>query len=176
MSCPKQLGGSKMHETSITIRPGEEKDIDAFFELYWISSMEHTQYNSELDALKPKEKCKEFITFSQKNNMNDKNQYFFVAEDEQGIVGVITGHIGERDESPVYVNEKMAFVDELCVDPKYRKNGIGKKLMNKLLDEFDQKNVKFIGAGVAYKNTALDFYKSFGFEPEGIWITRMKKQ
>lgn len=164
-----------MQENSVTIRPGDEKDLDAFFELYWISSTEHTQYNEELDALKPKEKCKEFIISGQKDNIKDKNQFFFVAEDKEGVKGVVTGHIGERDESKVYTTEKMAYVDELCVHPQYRKNGIGKKLMTRLLEEFDQKDVKFIGAGVAYKNTALNFYKSFGFDPEGIWIIRKKK-
>jgi len=164
-----------MPEKSITIRPGEEKDLDAFFELYWISSIEHTQYNEELDALKPKEKCKEFIISGQKDNLKDKNQFFFVAEDREGVIGVVTGHIGERDESRVYMTEKMAYLDELCVHPQYRKTGIGKKLMARLLEEFDQKDVKFVGAGVAYKNPVLNFYKSFGFNPEGIWIIRIKK-
>ena len=47
-----------MPKDSATIRNGAEKDLDAFFELYWISSLEHVKYNEEFEALKTKEQCK----------------------------------------------------------------------------------------------------------------------
>ena len=92
-----------MLNDSIVIRNGGEKDIDAFFELYWISSVEHVKYNEELDALKSKEQCREYIADRQRKYLKDKNQIFFIAEDKEKIIGVATGHIGERDEAAVYM-------------------------------------------------------------------------
>jgi len=163
-----------MPKESVTIRNGVEKDLDAFFDLYWISSSEHVKYNEEFEALKPQEKCKDFIIKRQKAYLKDKDYVSLVAEDEGKIVGIISGHIGSRDELEIYVIETIGYVDELCVLPEYRKSGTGKKLLDSLLKELFEKEVKFVGLGVAYKNPAVDFYLSQGFAPAGLWMVRGK--
>ena len=70
--------------------------------------------------------------------------------------------------------ETMGYIDELCVLSEYRKSGIGKKLLERLLQELFQREVKFVGLGVAYKNPAIDFYISQGFAPAGLWMVRGK--
>jgi ribosomal protein S18 acetylase RimI-like enzyme len=165
-----------MPKESITIRNGTEKDLDAFFDLYWVSSSEHVKYNEDFEALKTKEKCKDCIVDRQKEYLKDKDQSFFVAIDEEKIIGIAVGHIGTRDESDIYEIEKMGFVDELCVAPEYRKSGVGKKLLDKLIQELFERDIKFIGLGVAYKNPAVDFYLSQGFSPASLWMVRGKKK
>jgi len=165
-----------MKNNTAIIRKGTEKDLDEFFELYWISSLEHMGYNEKLDALKPKEKCKEYIVGRQKEFLKGKDEFFYVAEDKQKIIGMITGHVAKRDEAEVYVVEKVGYIDELCVAPEYRKTGIGKKLMEKLLEELFGKGAEFVGLGAAYKNVAINFYKSCGFTPESVWMVREKVQ
>ena len=156
------------------IRNGTEKDLDDFFELYWISSLEHAQYNEKLDALKSKEQCKEYIVNRQRDFLKGKDEFFFVAEDNNKIIGMITGHVAKRDEAEIYVIERVGYIDELCVSPEYRNSGIGKKLMEKLLEELFKKDVEFVGLGAAYKNVAINFYKSCGFIPESVWMVREK--
>jgi len=163
-----------MKNTSVVIRKGMKKDLDAFFELYWISSLEHTHYSGILDSLKPKEKCQEYIINHQRELLNDPNQFFFVAEDKKNIIGMITGHIGERDEARVYRIERIGFVDEVCVHPKYRNSGIGNKLLEAILNKLYEEDIEFVGVGVAFKNPAFHFYKSYGFTPEGMWLIQKK--
>ena len=163
-----------MEKNSATIRKGTEKDLDEFFELYWISSLEHMGYNERLDALKPKEKCKDYIVNRQREFLKSKDEFFFVAEDKDKIIGMITGHTAKRDEAEVYIVEKVGYIDELCVAPEYRKSGTGRKLMEKLLEELFGNGAEFAGLGAAYKNVAINFYKSCGFTPESVWMVREK--
>jgi ribosomal protein S18 acetylase RimI-like enzyme len=164
-----------MKGSPLIIRPGTEDDLDAFFELYWISSLEHTHYSGQLDTLKPKKQCKEYIIHRQRECLNDANYFFLVAEQNNKIIGMITGHVGERDEAAVYAIERIGFIDEVCVDPKDRKRGVGKKLLNALLAQLYHKGTEFVGVGVAFKNPSFHFYKSNGFTPEGLWLVQQKK-
>jgi len=163
-----------MPKDSVTIRNGDEKDLDAFFDLFWVSSLEHLKYNQDFDALKTKENCKDYIINRQKEFMKNNNHIFLVAEDEKKIVGMITGHVDKRDEAEIYATETMGYITELCIQPDYRKNGIGKKLVDKLLQELFKMQVEFVGVGVSYKNPAVDFYTSLGFSPQGVWFVRGK--
>jgi GNAT superfamily N-acetyltransferase len=164
-----------MKKTSIKISKGTKDDLNTFFELYWISSLEHTHYSGVLDSLKPKGKCKDYIMDRQQVLLQDPNQFFFVAEDKKKIIGIITGHVGERDEARVYKIERMGFVDEVCVHPHYRNKGIGNKLLETMLNQLYTQDIDFIGVGVAFKNPAFHFYKSYGFTPEGMWLIQKKE-
>jgi ribosomal protein S18 acetylase RimI-like enzyme len=164
-----------MKGSSLIIRPGTKEDLDAFFELYWTSSLEHTHYSGQLDTLKPKERCKEYIIHRQSECLSDANYFFLVAEQKNKIIGMITGHVGERDEAAVYAIERIGFIDEVCVDPKSRKSGVGNKLLNAILTQLYDRGVEFVGVGVAFKNPAFHFYKTHGFTPEGLWLVQQKK-
>lgn len=157
------------------IRKGNEADLDAFFGLYWISSLEHTHYSGRLDTLKPKGKCQEYVINRQREFLSDNNYFFFVAEDKKKVIGMITGHVGERDESRVYKIERIGFIDEVCVHPIYRTSGVGRKLLRTILDKLYAEGVEFVGVGVAFKNPAFHFYKTCGFSPEGMWLIQQKK-
>jgi GNAT superfamily N-acetyltransferase len=164
---------STTNNKPLIIRIGLEKDINAFFELYWISSLEHQKYNEKFDTLKTKDECKKYIIDQQKKLLNDKNHIFFIAEIDKKIVGIITGHIGKRDEADVYVHQNIGFIDELSVVPEHRKIGIGKKLIERILEELKNRKIEYVGIGAAYNNTtAIKLYKSYGFNPEGIWMLK----
>ena len=164
-----------MKKNPILIRKGTEEDLKVFFELYWISSLEHTHYSGILDSLKPKEKCQEYIINRQKEYLKDPNQFFFVAESTNKVIGIITGHVGERDEARIYKIERIGFIDEVCVHPDYRTGGIGNELLETILDKLYAEGIEFVGVGVAFKNPAFHFYKSCGFTPEGMWLIQKKK-
>jgi ribosomal protein S18 acetylase RimI-like enzyme len=164
-----------MKKKSVSIRKGNKQDLKSFFELYWISSLEHTHYSGVLDSLKSKEKCQDYIINRQQELMKDPNQFFFVAEVEKKVIGIITGHIGERDESHIYRIEQIGFIDEVCVDPDYRHIGVGNKLLETMLNQLYTRDIDFIGVGVAFKNPAFHFYKSYGFTPEGMWLIQKKR-
>jgi ribosomal protein S18 acetylase RimI-like enzyme len=163
-----------MKKNMVVLRKGSEEDLDAFFDLYWISSLEHTHYSGALDTLKPKKQCKKYIISRQRELLKDQNQFFFVAEDQKKIIGMATGHVGERDEAVIYAIERIGFVDEICINPDYRNSGVGSKLLDILLKELYCQGIEFIGVGVAFKNPAFHFYKKHDFNPEGMWLIQEK--
>jgi len=56
-----------------------------------------------------------------------------------------------------------AYIQDLSVLKKFRGKGIGKKIIQKLVEELKTEHVDWIGV-VAQPGTSL-FYKKFGFEP-----------
>ena len=163
-----------MKKHSFVIRPGTSDDLDAFFELYWISSLEHTHYSGQLDNLKPKERCRKYIIDRQREFLKNKDYFFLVAEQDAAILGMVTGHVGDRDEAAIYAIERIGFIDEVCVAPEHRKHGVGNHLIHALLDQIYHAGVSYVGVGVAFKNPAFHFYKTQGFTPEGLWLIQEK--
>lgn len=79
-----------------------------------------------------------------------------VAENKQGIViGFIIGelYIGEYG-----ISQEGARIDTVGVDPDYRCQGIGKKLMNDFIDHLRNLNVQKINTLVDIKDTRLGHY------------------
>jgi hypothetical protein len=44
-----------------------------------------------------------------------------------------------------------------------------------MLNQLYGEDIDFVGVGVAFKNPAFHFYKSYGFTPEGMWLIQKKK-
>lgn len=67
---------------------------------------------------------------------------------------------------------KMLFLDDLVVTEKYRRYGIGRKLMNAFLNDAKEMNVNQVRWQVLDWNTpAIRFYESLGAELDREWIT-----
>lgn len=81
----------------------------------------------------------------------------FIAEENQEVVGLITGH--------AYYNE--VHISDLILLEKARGNGIGTKLLQKVEDYFRGKGYEFI-ALTTYEFQASGFYLKNGFEIEYI--------
>lgn len=78
----------------------------------------------------------------------------FVAEAEGKIIGtVLAGNDGRR-----------GYVYHLCVSEEYRKQGIGKKLVDAMLDGMREEGISKVALVVfAYNDTANAFYEKIGF-------------
>ena len=85
--------------------------------------------------------------------------YFFVGRQEKGIVGFICGR-RVLDEGDIL---------NLAVRPEVRKRGVGKALLQKLLDTFAHEGVTQSFLEVRESNTgAIGFYKDRGFRQIGL--------
>ncbi len=96
------------------------------------------------------------------------SEYFFVAEEEDGrVVGFVTGY--ERKGIPEEVlrswnANRVGYVDLMAVDPSYRKMGVGRALMNAILDEFRRNHIDIVNLDVpAEQEAAIRLYKKLGF-------------
>jgi len=99
----------------------------------------------------------------------------WVAEEDGKIVGFIAsdGNWFSKREGKV-----VGAIHELVILPEYRNKGIGKALVEKVIEYFKSRGLDTAELWVGDKNTqALEFYKSLGFEERdrfNYWI-RMTK-
>lgn len=85
--------------------------------------------------------------------------YFFVAKDEEGrVVGYIATYI-VRDE---------AFVENVCVAEDNRRQGVGKALVERAIENCKANGASFLSLEVRRSNTAaIALYSGLGFDIEG---------
>ncbi|NTW27723.1 MAG: GNAT family N-acetyltransferase [Candidatus Moranbacteria bacterium] len=84
-----------------------------------------------------------------------------VAEEDGKVVGYLCGGLCDRGyRTPgIYAELENMFVDE-----KHRRLGIGKKLADSFLQWCDENNVKYINVTASAKNAdTIGFYRSLGF-------------
>lgn len=140
----------------VTIRKGEKKDLPQVLELIY-----------ELARF---EKAKDEVT----NTVKDMEQdgfgahpiyRFHVAEDDDKIIGVAIYFIKYST-----WKGKAMYLDDLVITEKYRRQGIGRKLLDAFMME-----AKAIGAKQAHwqvldwNTPAIEFYKKIGASVEAEW-------
>ncbi|MFE6139966.1 GNAT family N-acetyltransferase [Bacillus sp. NPDC057893] len=62
-------------------------------------------------------------------------------------------------------------IEVLFVDEKYRRNGLGLRLMNSAMEWFKEKQIYEVELTVVYGNEAVSFYQKLGFYPRSIIMT-----
>ncbi|AIK39524.1 MULTISPECIES: GNAT family N-acetyltransferase [Bacillus cereus group] len=70
-----------------------------------------------------------------------------------------------------YSKKVSGKIEVLFVDEKYRRNGLGLKLMNSAVEWFKEKQIYEIELTVVYGNEAVSFYQKLGFYPRSIIMT-----
>lgn len=85
----------------------------------------------------------------------ERVQDFLVAEVSRKVVGYILGYVKP---------DKSGSIKTLAVAPDYRRQGIGKKLVNFIIQKLKKKGIKEIFLHTRIKNrVASSFYKKLGF-------------
>lgn len=148
------------------VRRAENKDIPRLLELLVQVDMVH--HNGRPDIFKGpvtkynEEQLKEII--------KDDSLPIFVCEDEDGNV---LGHAfcvhQQCLNHSVLTDIKTLYIDDICVDEKYRGKGVGKTLYQSVY-EYAQKNGFYnITLNVWNCNpSAIKFYESMGLKPQRI--------
>lgn len=122
----------------LTVRPYVSSDLENILKIERLS-FPKTAYSSD--------------TFSHFFKVCSKG--FFLAEVDRKIAGYIIGCI----------KDGKGEIISLAVDPKFRRKGIGRKLLNFILDKFGKKEISALKLHVRTKNRgAIKFYQKFGFQ------------
>lgn len=98
-------------------------------------------------------------------NINNQDAIILVAEMNQCLIGYLLGF----DHYAFYANGRVSLVEEIFVDENYRKNGIGKKLMQCFEDWSKKRNTKLIGLAT---RRASEFYKAIGYDESAIFFIK----
>lgn len=106
-----------------------------------------------------------------KYELNDSNAYFIVAEIDNNIVGLVQLDII----IDVFGGFKYGYVNSVCVDENYRKNGIGTKLMNMVTEICEKEKCKHIELTSSNnKKAAHQLYFKLGYEIRDTNVFRKK--
>jgi RimJ/RimL family protein N-acetyltransferase len=135
-------------KTTAKIRPATERDLEGIASLYYQFWNEHSDF----------EKMKTVLL----NIQSNKNYALFVAEMDSIIIGTIFGIVCDE----LYGECKPFLVmEDLVVDPKYRRLGIAKQLVNEI-ELFGTKmkctQIQFITE--RNREGTVQFYESIGFD------------
>ncbi len=94
---------------------------------------------------------------------NDQNSILLVAENDDEITGICIATIKEVEDSPVQNARKYIFIEDICVDEKVRKSGIGRILYNAVVDIAKALKAESIELTVfGFNQTAINFYEGLG--------------
>ena len=90
------------------------------------------------------------------NYLNDPNSITFVMSDNKAILGVASLHIIEK------LTRKLGLIEDVAVSKNNRGLGIGKKLVEKLIQTGKEKKCDKIVLSSSEKNS--EFYEKMGFQ------------
>lgn len=97
-----------------------------------------------------------------------KNEIVFVAQENEKIIGYLAGYVCEQMS---YKTETFAELDNMYIDDKYRRLGIGTLLISKFKRYCRDKNIQNIQVTTSAKNNrAIQFYLKNGFKNYNITL------
>lgn len=107
-----------------------------------------------------------------KKSIRNRNNTYLVAIIDNEVVGFIDGKILNA----WYYKEKVGYLSHLCVDKKYRRCGIGTKLLDQFTEEMKLQGAKYIKLNAFPKNTAaVSFYRKYDFLEYSVYYQKELK-
>lgn len=101
--------------------------------------------------------------------MKDPNTISLVAEQEGEVIGFCVVTLKEASKNPLLKARRVALMEKLCVDKRYRNLGIGKGLFNEAKAAVQEKGYDTIELMVwSFNDSAIEFYKSIGMKPRSV--------
>ena len=98
-----------------------------------------------------------------KNELSNSNNIYLVAQLENKIVGICFSQIKEISNNRIMKDRKILNIGDICVDEKYQRNGIGKKLYNQIVQIAKEKNIHNVELMVwNFNKNAIKFYENLG--------------
>lgn len=142
----------------VNIRRGTKKDLPTV----WRLIKELAEYEKA-----PHEVTLTLEQFEQ-DGFGERPLYeFLVAEEENQIVGMALFYFAYST-----WKGKMIYLDDIIVTQEYRRKGIGKKLMDALINYAKEAGAKQLRWHVLTWNTpAINFYKKYNANLDPEWIT-----
>lgn len=99
-------------------------------------------------------------------------QFIYVAEEDEKIVGFITGEILPKKE---WYTVQLGTINNLYVLEDYRHKGIGKQLMQTMINSFKEKGIETFELYAFSNNVdALKFYEKLGFKKYNVQMLYQK--
>ena len=148
----------------INIRKANLNDIEAIQNRNnSLFDLEYNNYDNTLKLGWPLEReGKEYFKDMIENNI------VYVAEVSEKIIGYLAGSISEQIS---YITETFAELDNMYIDEKYRRFGVGTLLINEFKKYCKDNSIENIKVTASAKNSkAIQFYMKNGFEDYNVTL------
>ena len=142
------------------IRRAEQTDESFLWEALY-----HAIFIAEGQPLLPREIVREPSIAKYVGNWGKKGDEGYIAYDQETLkpIGAIWIRVFSKENQGYgYINEKIPELS-IAILPEYRNQGIGTKLIDKLIIETTSKHPG-LSLSVSFNNPAVRLYKRFGFE------------
>ncbi len=95
--------------------------------------------------------------------LSDEKAFLFVARAGAKVIGFV---LAECAIKPWLTKPNVCSIENICVDENYRRQGIGRALVERVRAACEEKGVHQLTLGVFCANkNAIPFYEACGFEP-----------
>ena len=147
------------------IRYAMEKDIEKIEDL--LSQVDMVHHNGRPDIFKIGNKYSEEEL---KELLNNKQRPILVSVNETDeVVGYCFGIFQQHKDNSILTDIKTLYIDDLCVDEKFRGKGVGKELYEAALNLAKEKGCYNLTLNVwSCNESAIRFYESMGLIPQKI--------
>ena len=148
----------------IIIRKAEIKDFNKvhrlIMQVHKLHVKERTDIYKDVDPMN-------FEEF--KNELSNSNNIYLVAQLENKIVGICFSQIKEISNNRIMKDRKILNIGDICIDKKYQRNGIGKKLYNQIVQIAKEKNIHNVELMVwNFNKNAIKFYENLGMNVKNL--------
>ena len=148
-------------EKSFTIRSAEPRDAARLRELLEQICLLHVQGRPDLFVPAGKYTVDDIVAM-----MGDDQSPIFVADTGDDVAGYVFCKFIRRQNNPVMHDRLMLYIDDLCIDEKYRRMGIGRALFEQAKKLAHQRGAYSVELNVwAFNESAIAFYQSLGMQP-----------
>ncbi len=151
-------------------RRAEDKDLGQIVQLSLAVQKIHS--NRYPDLFKEVVNTDELTDFY-RTLISDKDHYIFVTEFEETATGYCWAEFIQKAESTITHSITKLYIHQMCVDERYRGNGLGKTLIREIRSLADSLNVNHVGVDSwSFNSLAVDFFRSQGFTShnEKMWL------
>lgn len=168
------MNGNTVNE--VTIRPARPDDVDSIARL-WEALVE---YHRERDADLPPAAHQGAMRYARRliDQLDNPTTRVLVAVHDSQVVGYVLGVV--VDLAPdIFAQEPSGFLADIYVDTALRRKGIGRALVEELVNWFRENGLRYFEWHAAVQNTeAIAFWRALGgrevmlrmradFEPSG---------
>lgn len=151
--------------TSFTIRPAEPRDAARLRELLEQICLLHVEGRPDIFQPAGKYTIDDIV-----NMMGNAEKPIFVADTGDDIAGYVFCQL-KRPRNPVMRDILNIYIDDLCVDSKYRRLGIGRALFERIKALAAELGAYNIDLNVwAFNESAIAFYRSLGMKPSRMYM------
>lgn len=156
----KALSDAAMYDNIMQIRPAITDDLEGVLPLV----AKTCAFHEAEDPVKypflpePEKRYRGWLS----RCVNDPDAVFLVADDNGTIAGFLVATV--EDEIPIYRVKRYAFVQDIWVEPSYRRHGAARGLLQEAIERFRDKGVEQFRLDVLTDNApARKLFESCGF-------------